>query len=143
MTLTLETLTVRLPAPALHRLRRIAEIAQRSVEDVLADTLEAGLPPLLEEVPADFQADLTELEVLPSAVLRQLLLAELDAKQVACYDTLLDRNAAGTLNESDQQALDELRRQADLIMYRKAYAALILKWRGEIVPTLAELEATP
>ncbi len=82
---------------------------------MLADTLAAGLPPLLEEVPAGFQTSLAELEALPSAMLRQQMLAELDAEQVARYDRLLDRSATGTLSESDHNPLDDLRRQADLL----------------------------
>jgi hypothetical protein len=29
--------------------------------------------------------------------------------------------------------------EADRLMFRKAYAAVLLKWRGERIPTLAEL----
>jgi hypothetical protein len=31
--------------------------------------------------------------------------------------------------------------EADLLVLRKAYAGVLLKWRGHKVPTLAELEA--
>ena len=63
---TTETLTIHLPVSAARRLRRVAEIARRPVDEVLAETLYAILPPLLEDVPAAFQADLARLETLPS-----------------------------------------------------------------------------
>ena len=44
---TTETLTIHLPVSAARRLRRVAEIARRPVDEVLADTLYATLPPLL------------------------------------------------------------------------------------------------
>jgi hypothetical protein len=34
-----------------------------------------------------------------------------------------------------------LRQKADQLMLRKAYAYVLLKWRGHRLPTLAELEA--
>ena len=58
------------------------------------------------------------------------------------YDKLLARQTTTTLNEQEQSELEALRAMADLLMFRKAYAALILKWRGQRVPTVAELEAS-
>src|SRR5919202_213240 len=52
-----ETLTIHLPVAAAQRLRRVAEISRRAVDDMIADTLDASLPPLLEDVPTAFQAD--------------------------------------------------------------------------------------
>ena len=57
------------------------------------------------------------------------------------YDDLLIQNSTGTLSAIENKEIDDFRRQADLLMFRKAYAALLLKWRGQRVPTLAELEA--
>ncbi len=142
MTTTAETLTIRLPAPAMERLRRISQISHRPIDTLVADTLEASLPPLLETVPEGYRNDLTALEQLPSVELREILFAQLSAKDVQRYDRRLAENAAGTLGPDGERELDDLRRIADRLMYRKAYAALILKWRGEYVPSLAELQAT-
>jgi len=141
MTAIAETLTIRLPAPAMERLRRISQISHRPIDSLVADTLEASLPPLLETVPDEYRSDLTALEQLPSAELRELLFAQLDAKTVKRYDLLLEHNSAGTLEPDGERELDELRKSANRLMYCKAYAALILKWRGEYIPALAELQA--
>ena len=45
MTMATETLTIRLPVQAANRLRRIAEIAQRPIDEVVAETLQSTLPP--------------------------------------------------------------------------------------------------
>ncbi len=140
MTVVTETLTIRLPVQAANRLRRIAEIAHRPIDDVVAETLQSTLPPLLDDLPAAFQADLTTLETWSNEALRQQMVAKLDNNSLTRYDSLLAKNSAGTINEFERQAMDVLRAQADLIIYRKAYAALLLKWRGERVPTVAELE---
>ncbi|MCE7937909.1 hypothetical protein DCC79_06805 [bacterium] len=58
------------------------------------------------------------------------------------YDALLEANTAGTLDDAGRDGLRELRLKADRLMFEKAYAALLLKWRGQHVPSLADLEAT-
>jgi hypothetical protein len=138
---TTETLTIHLPVSAARRLRRVAEIARRPVDEVLADTLYATLPPLLEDVPAAFQADLAHLETLPSEALHEQMRALLRPENVTCYETLQAIRAERGLTKAEQQQWESLRLEADRLMFRKAYAAVLLKWRGERIPTLAELEA--
>ena len=60
MTIATETLIIRLPVQAANRLRRVAEIARRPIDDVVAETLKSTLPPLLDDLPPDFQADLAQ-----------------------------------------------------------------------------------
>jgi hypothetical protein len=134
-----EAITIQLPLAALRRLRRVAEIAQRPVDKVIAETLQSSLPPLLEDVPAVFREKLAELELLSNEELWQQVHAKFDPASGARYDALLAANAAGSLAPQEQEELRQLRADADLLMFRKAYAAVLLKWRGEHVPTLAEL----
>ena len=141
MTAPIETLTIHLPAEAARRWRRVAEISRRPLDEVISNTLQGSLPPLLEDIPLSYQADLASLEALSTAALWQQFHAELPAPRLARYDQLLAANGAGTLDEAGQAELSELRRAADQLMYRKAYAALLLRWRGERLPSLAELEA--
>lgn len=136
-----ETLTIRLPLQAMKRLRRVAEIADRPIELMIAETLQSTLPPLLDDLPQKFHADLRPLEKLSNDELRTEVFARMDDATQERHHQLQERNTAGTLSESEHQELDAQQYQADLLMYRKAYAALLLKWRGEHVPTVAELEA--
>lgn len=138
-----EALTVNLPTAAVRRLQRVAEISRRPVDEVVAETLQSSLPPLLEDVPEAFRQDLAKLEALTTAELWQQLHAQMDPTDIARYDELLAANAAGTITSQEREELQELREAADLLMFCKAYAAVLLKWRGERVPTLAELEAAP
>ena len=136
-----ETFTIRLPASAARRLRRVAEIARQPVDEVVAKTLNSSLPPLLEDVPQAFQADLARLEALPGGALREHLQATLDPANVTRYEALKALRAKRPLTETEQHEWEALKFEADSLMFRKAYAAVILKWRGERVPTLAELAA--
>ena len=117
MSLATEGLTVRLPVQA-----------------------ESTLPPLLDELPAAFQPLLAQLEIWSSDALRRQMYVTVDDALLDRHDELLAQNAAGDLSPTDGQELAALRRQNDLLMFQKAYAARLLKWRGEYVPTLSELE---
>ncbi len=140
MSLITEAMTIQLPAATAHRLHRVARLSHREVDDVLTETLQTTLPPLLEDVPLASREALADLEDEPTTALWQQMVATFDPTLLERYDELLEANAARELNKREQQELTTLRQQADLLMYRKAYAAQLLKLRGEPIPTLAELE---
>ena len=137
-----EALTIHLPASALRRLRRMAEIARRPVDEIAAETLSAVLPPLLEDVPARFQADLARMEKMPSDALRRQTRTVLSEENVARYQALISTRAERPLNKAEQVEWEALQLEADSLMFRKAYAALLLKWRGEHIPAVADLGAS-
>jgi hypothetical protein len=140
MTSSTETLTVQLPAAAAHRLRRVAALAGRPVDEVIADTLNATLPPLLEDVPLAFHADLAHLETLSNEALHAQLQALVPPDNVMRADALQALRAQQRpWPEVERQEWDTLQTEADRLMFRKAYAAVLLKWRGERIPSVAEL----
>ena len=59
-------------------------------------------------------------------------------QQHQLHDLLL-RNQAGMLTDAEREQLAIVQQQADLVMLRKARAAVLLRFRGKRVPTLAEL----
>lgn len=134
-------MTIHLPAESVRRLLRVAEIARRPVDDVIAQLVDSGLPPLLEAVPDALRETLARMESLSSAALRERLLARAGAAESERYEELLEANADGSIDEAGRNTLRECRARADQLMFEKAYAAVLLKWRGEHVPSLAELEA--
>lgn len=140
MSLMTEAMTIQLPATTARRLHRVARLSHRKVDDVLAETLQATLPPLLEDIPPVFHEELSKLESLPNNALEKQMRATISPKVLERYDTLLEANATRELDKREKQELAMLRYQADLLMYRKVYAAVLLKLRGQRIPTLAELE---
>ena len=62
-------------------------------------------------------------------------------KTDAIFAGLREKRRAGTITETEQTALDQLTQEADLLTLRKAYAAVLLKWRGYKLPSLATLES--
>ncbi len=56
-----EALTIHLPENLYRQLQRFAELAQQSPETIVAQSLRHSLPPLIEEIPAEYQRDVYPL----------------------------------------------------------------------------------
>jgi hypothetical protein len=137
----MQTVTVPLPDVVYRRLRRAAEIAGKPMDEIAAQSLQESLPPLLDVIPHRFRAHLQAMEQLSDDELWKISRQAVDVKDQRRYWRLLKKSRLGTLTEREQQVLTELRETVDSIMLRKAYAYLLLKWRGHRVPSLSELES--
>jgi hypothetical protein len=133
-----QTVTLELPQTIYLPARRMAEVTNRSLEDLLVCALKASLPPL-DGLPSELVEDLVSLESLDDESLRQVMVSKVPTAQQRELDRLLRRNQAGTLTEQERQKLDRLQREADRVMLRKARAAVLLRFRGHRLPTLEEL----
>ncbi|MBI5029670.1 MAG: hypothetical protein HZB51_04030 [Chloroflexi bacterium] len=132
--MTLQTIRLNLPDNLLRRLNDAADAAQQPLDDVLLQTIRAGLPPDLAQVPERFRTDLRLLNRMDNDVLLQIARGELEQAKSVEYADLLAQNQNGVLNEADRSRLSALREEADLLMFRRAYALALLKWRGVPIP---------
>jgi hypothetical protein len=130
---------IEIPPALYHRLQRIAELTHRPVDELVLRTLEAGVPPLPEDLPEAMRADLLALEALDDEALWQVAESQLDFNDSARQGALLEKNSAGTITPAERQALADLRYAADRLMLQKAYASVLLKWRGHRLPAIAEV----
>jgi hypothetical protein len=128
--MTIQAIRLNLPDNLLRRLTETAEATQQSVDAVLLQTIRAGLPPSLERVPQRFRSDLRELNRLDDETLRRVAVCELDDDKAVEYETLLEQNQRAPVTGDQNVRLDILREEADLLMFRRAYALALLKWRG-------------
>ncbi|MBC8447857.1 MAG: hypothetical protein H8D78_08915 [Chloroflexi bacterium] len=133
-----QTVTLELPHTIYLPARRMAEATDRPLEDLLVRALQASLPPL-DGLPAELTEELIELESLGDESLWRVMVSRVPATQQRGLDRLLRKNQAGTLTERERQKLDQLQREADRVMLRKARAAVLLRFRGHRLPTLEEL----
>jgi hypothetical protein len=83
--------------------------------------------------------ELSALELLDNTELRRVLLETVPVTQQREIEALLQRNQAQALSLSERQCLTELQQIADRVMLRKARAAVLLRFRGQRLPTLMEL----
>ena len=132
------TITLTLPDNVLQPVQRVAQATKQSVEELLITALQAALP-ALEGLPPDVMQHLVALESLDDQALWRVMLETVPRDQQHRIHDLLLRNQAGMLTASEHEQLAVLQQQADLVMLRKARAAVLLRFRGKRVPTLAEL----
>jgi hypothetical protein len=132
------TITLTLPDDVLQPVQRVAQATKQSVEELLVIALQATLP-TLEGLPPDIMPHLIALESLDDQALWRVMLETVPLDQQHQLHDLLIRNQAGTLTDVEREQLAILQQQADLVMLRKARAAVLLRFRGKRVPTLAEL----
>lgn len=134
-----EALTIHLPETLYRQLQRLAELVQQSPEAIVTQSLRHSLPPLIEEIPAEYQRDVYPLLRMSVAELQNEVQQVFPTAQWAEYEALLTKRKEAMLTQSEQQNLDTLRREADVLTFRKAYAAVLLKRRGYRVPALPKL----
>lgn len=139
--MTIHIVAIQMPPNLYRRLERLAELTRRPVESLIVQTLEAGVPPLPDDLPEKIRDDLMALEGLDDESLWQVARSTVDPEQQAQHNLLLEKNRSETITEAEREMLTQLRQEADQLMLRKAYAYVLLKWRGYRLPTLAELEA--
>ncbi len=133
-----QTVILTLPDRLYQPLVRMAQAMSRPVEDVLLNALQNTLPSL-EGLPEPLVQELDALELLDNASLQQVLLETVPTAQQQKMEELLCRNQAGGLSLSERKRLQNLQNTANRVMLRKARAAVLLRFRGQRIPTLAEL----
>ncbi|MGH9835256.1 MAG: hypothetical protein ACREBD_08785 [Blastocatellia bacterium] len=133
-----QTVTLTLPDKFFQPIQRAARATNQPVEELLLTALQASLPSL-EGLPPEAERNLVELELLDDQALWRVMLETVPAEDQDLLNELLSRNRNGALTEKEREKLTALQRRADLVMLRKARAAVLLRFRGKRVPTLAEL----
>jgi hypothetical protein len=138
---TEQTIALHLPEDLYQRLQRLSELTHRPLESLVLQTLDANLPSLPEDLSPAMREDLLVLEALDSEALWKVAKSMIAPGDQEQYSDLLEKNRLGTLTAPEQDLLEVLYQEANRKMLRKAYAYILLKWRGYPLPTLAELEA--
>jgi len=138
--MTGQAITLHLPNRLYQRLAQAASTLQRTLDDVVLQSIRAGLPPSLDRMPERFRADLQTLNRLSDEMLWRIARSDIENDKAILYESLLERNRRGELSEDERARLNTLREEADLLMLRRSYAYALLKWHGHRIPTLGELQ---
>ncbi len=141
--MTTDTVAIQVPQTVYRRLERLAQLTRRPLESLIVQALSSNLPPLPDDLPAAQRDALVALEGLSDDELWQVTRSAMPAGDQGQFAALRDRRRAGTLTPTEQSALDQLAQAADLLTLRKAYAAVLLTWRGHRLPTPDELASQP
>ena len=134
-----QTITINLTDTLYKQLKRAAQLSRQPTEAVVIQSLTHTLPALLEEIPARYQSDVYPLLQMSDVDLQREANRTFSSQRWAENEALLDRKKARLLTTEEGTRLDTLRREADVLMFRRGYAAVLLKKRGYRLPTLSEL----
>jgi hypothetical protein len=132
-----ETIPIQVPEALYRRLERLAALTRRPVESLVVQTPSSSIPPLPDDLSAPARDALTALEGFSDDELWQVVRSTFPEAQHEQFAELREQRRAGTITPDQQTALDSLSQEADLLTLRKAYAAVLLKWRGHRLLSLA------
>lgn len=133
-----QTVTLKLPETIFLPAQRMAKANRQPLAKILVIALQTSLPSL-EGLPPDLHAKLAKLERLKDSTLWRIMLSQVPTDKQRKIARLLRKNQSGELTDRERAALSVLQHEADFVMLRKARAAVLLRFRGHRLPTLAEL----
>jgi hypothetical protein len=91
----------------------------------------SSLPPLPDDFAPEIHEALQRLEQLSDSDLTAFERATLATDDYARLTELRERRREGAISPDEQTELDHLMQAGDTLTLQKAYAAALLKWRGQ------------
>jgi hypothetical protein len=134
-----QTLAVDLPRSLNQRLQRLADVTHQPIEDLVVQAIDQNIPPLLDDLPAEMRQELAPLETLSDEALWAVARTHADSQEHERYVDLLQKERAGGLTITEAAEFEQLYQATNVRMLRKAYACLLLKWRGYALPSPSAL----
>lgn len=130
-----QTITLQVPDVTYQHAYRVAKVQQRSLEEVLVNTLTVTFPPL-DDVPAEMEAEVAGMAYLSNEILKLIAHATMTALDQKRLDALLYTQNRGELTPSGEQELAALMAQYGRTMLQRAKAVALLSARGISVSSL-------
>lgn len=128
-----QIVTLELPESLYQSAAQVAEATQRSVADIVQESLAHTLPPLDDVSPAE-ATELARLSTLDDAALWQVGNSTMPADEQTTLEQLLVRQSEGALSANEERHLQILLDEYGRLLVRKAHAWLLLARRGYRVP---------
>jgi hypothetical protein len=135
-----QTITLHLPDETLQRYQQGAAAARKLLEEFLVERLAEAVPPLADDLPSPLQEELKALEELDDDALWQVARSQLPPARQRLYSRLLTKNSRATITAREQETLRILGDEARLLTLKTAHAYMLLKWRGQRLPSPQELQ---
>lgn len=134
-----QALTIYLPDHIFQQLQQTVQLAHKSADSIVANSLSHSISPLLEDIPEAYQADVFPLLEMSETELQEEARKTYPAEKADKYEALLEQKKERPLSAEESSVLEKLRRDADILTFRKGYATVLLKRRGHRVPSPNEL----
>lgn len=130
-----QSVNVQLPEELYHRLEQLAGLTQQPVNNLIVRTLSSSIPSIPDNLPTATRDALLALERLSDNELWDVTRATLPDSQYEELTALREKQRDGSLTNEEQGTLERLLAAVDLLTLEKAYAAVLLKWRGNRAPS--------
>ena len=134
--MTTQTVNIDLPEDVYQRLKDMAMVTQRSLEDVIYQSIRGNLPPSQDDIPPEQRGLVADLQLRDDEALWAIAREPLPARQWRRHQHLLHKAETSALTGPEQTELLELREATDRFVTRRSYALALLKWRGYAIPVL-------
>jgi predicted DNA-binding protein len=130
-----QTIAVDLPRSLYQRLQRLADVTHQPIADLVVQAIDQNVPPLLDDLPAEMRQELIPLETLSDEALWAVARSHTSRQDHERYVELLHQERTGALAVAEATEFEQLYQATNVHMLRKAYACLLLKWRGYALPS--------
>ncbi len=128
-----QNITISLSDSLYQQVKQVSELSRQPAEAIITQSLAHALPPLLEDIPIQCQADVYPLLQMNDTELQCESRRVFPQQRWLEYEALLDRKKTGKLTDQEEICLDRLRYEADVLMFRRSYAAVLLKRHGYFI----------
>lgn len=105
------------------------------METFILERLGEAAIPLADEGSSAIDDELVALEQADNQTLWQVAKSRLPRAKQNLYDALLEKNSEHMLASDEAALLHELGEEARQLTLKKAHAYMLLKWRGQTIPS--------
>jgi hypothetical protein len=133
--MTTQSVSIELPDEIYRRLERMATETQRSLEEVIFQTVRGNLPPALDDLLPERRDLVADLQHLNDDALWAVAREPLSARRWRRHQHLLHKAETSTLTSKEQAELAALREATDRFVIRRSCALAPLTWCGHTIPT--------
>ena len=136
--MSVQPVTLNLSDTIYRRMQQVAVALNRPLEEIVLQSIQGNLPPVLADLPPDLQPDLRALQSKSDQALWKVAKTQVLATQWKRHQELLEKRETEDLSPDEATELVTLRQLVDDLVMRRSYALALLKWRGHaITPLLA------
>jgi hypothetical protein len=129
-----------LPDETWRRLQQSATAARKDLPTFIIERLDESTPTSSDR-PANFvEQELDAMSRLDNQQLWDIAQSQLAAERQDLYEKLLEKNSQGRISADEAKMMREIGQEARLLTAKKAQAFMLLKWRGQQIPTLDEID---
>lgn len=128
-----QTITLTLPKSLYERAKETSKAVNRSLEQVLAQSIALSLPTLETDLPAAVRSELVALPLFSDAELWAIARSTMDERRQARLQDLAETQKHCPLTTVEQSDLAQLMDEAERVMLCKAEAYRLLARRGYTV----------